>query len=183
MWPRGRTTARATDLPAAGIYGGGFEATVSTTGDGTVSITSNSVNVCIVSGLGVSYVGVGTCSLTAHVATGTNFTAADGTAQTFSIGQAVPSTPSISDLPASGNDGASYTAVVVTTGDGAVSVTSNSSDVCTVSGLDVSYVGVGTCSLTAHVATGTDFTGADGSAQSFSVGQAVPSSPTISDLP
>ncbi len=177
------STPSISDLPPSGAFGDGFTATVDTTGDGAVSVTSNSFDVCTVSGLDVSYVGVGTCSLTAHVATGTNYSAADGSAQSFDVGRAVPSTPSISDLPPSGAFGDGFTATVDTTGDGAVSVTSNSVGVCTVSGLDVSYVGVGTCSLTAHVATGTNYSAADGSAQSFDVGRAVPSTPSISDLP
>ena len=86
------TTPTISNLPASGTYGGGFTATVSTTGDGTKTVTSNSTGVCTVSGLAVSYVGVGTCSLTAHVAAGTNYTAADGSAQTFSVGKATPTT-------------------------------------------------------------------------------------------
>jgi hypothetical protein len=66
---------------------------VSTNGDGTKSVTSNSTSVCTTSGLSVFYVGVGTCSLTAHVSDGTDYTAADGPAQTFSVGLApAPST-------------------------------------------------------------------------------------------
>ena len=72
----------------------------------------------------------------------------------LTVSKLTPSTPSISNLPASGTFGGGFTATVSTTGDGAKSVTSNSTGVCTASGLVVSYVGVGTCSLTAHVAAG-----------------------------
>ena len=64
LWPA--------SMPARGL------STVATTGDGTTSVTSGSSSVCTVSGLAVSYVGVGTCKLTAHVASGTNYNAADG---------------------------------------------------------------------------------------------------------
>jgi hypothetical protein len=171
------------NLPASGTYAGGFTATVSTNGDGATSVTSNSTGVCTTSGLAVSYVGVGTCSLTDHVAAGVNYSAADGTPQTFAVGQATPSTPTISNLPASGTYAGDFTATVGTNGDGATSVTSNSTSICTVSGLVVSYVGVGTCSLTAHAATGVNYSAADGSAQTFSVGQATPTTPSISNLP
>jgi hypothetical protein len=166
------TTPTISNLPGSGIYGGGFTATVSTNGDGTQSVTSNSTGVCAASGLAVSYVGVGTCSLTAHVAAGTDYTAADGTAQTFSVGKATPSTTSIFNLPGSGIYDGRFTATVSTNGDGTRSVTSNSKGVCTASGRVVSYVGVGTCSLTAHVAAGTDYTAAHGSPQTFPVGKA-----------
>ncbi|HXZ83656.1 MAG TPA: Ig-like domain-containing protein [Acidimicrobiales bacterium] len=86
------TTPTISNLPASGTYGGGFTATVSTNGDGTKSVTSNSPSVCSASALVVSYVGVGTCSLTAHVAAGTDYGAADGSAQTFSVGQAATKT-------------------------------------------------------------------------------------------
>jgi hypothetical protein len=65
---------------------------VSTNGDGTKSVTSNSTSVCTASGLSVSYTGAGICSLTAHVGVGTVYTSADGPAQTFVVG-AAPASP------------------------------------------------------------------------------------------
>jgi hypothetical protein len=172
-----------TNLPAGGTYGGGFTAAVGTQGDGTTSITSSTGSVCTVSGTSVSYVGAGTCTLTAHVAAGTNYAAADGNPQSFSVSRATPSTPAISNLPASGTVGGGFTATVSTNGDGTTSVTSSTTSVCTASGLSVSYVGVGTCMLTAHVAVGTNYSAADGSTQSFAVAQGAPTTPTITDLP
>ncbi len=178
-------TVTISNLPASGVYNGSFSATYTVTaGDaGATSVTSNSTSVCTVSGNTVTYVGVGTCSLTANVAATTNFTAASGTAQTFNVGQATP-TVSISNLPASGVYNGSFTATyTVTAGDaGATSVTSNSTSVCTVSGNTVTYVGVGTCSLTSHVAATTNFTAASGTAQTFNVGQATPTV-SIANLP
>jgi trimeric autotransporter adhesin len=177
------TAPTISNLPASGNYGGGFSATVSTNGDGTTSVTSNSTGVCTATGLAVSYVGVGTCSLTAHVATGTDYAGGDGTAETFGVGPGAPSTPTISNLPASGDNGGGFSATVSTNGDGTTSVTSNSTGVCTATGLAVSYVGAGTCSLTAHVTEGTDYSAADGTAQTFGVDPGTPSTPVISNLP
>ena len=56
-----------------------------------------------------------------------------GAAYVFHV-PATPSTPTISNLPASGTVGGGFTATVSTTGDGVTSVTSNSSGVCTASG-------------------------------------------------
>ena len=157
------TTPTISNLPVGGTYGGGFTATVSTTGDGTRSVTSSTTSVCTTSGLTVNYVGVGTCTLTAHVALGTAFDPADGTPQSFTVGQATPTTPTISNLPVGGTYGGGFTATVSTTGDGTRSVTSSTTSVCTTSGLTVDYVGVGTCTLTAHVAAaGTDYAGTGG---------------------
>jgi len=173
------------NLPASGIYGGSSGTlNVSTISDGVTSVSSSTPLVCTASGHSASYVGVGTCTLVAHVGVGTYYNAGTGAAQSFSIGRASPSTPTISNLPVSGiYGGTSGTLNVATTGDGASSVSSSTLSVCTVSGLVATYVGVGTCTLVAHVATGTLYNSANGAAQSFSIGRAAPSTPTISNLP
>lgn len=88
------------DLPASGTYEGSFRAIVNTTGDGTKSVTSSSKSVCTVKGLVVAYVGAGTCSLTAHVSQGTDYAAANGTAQTFTVRLPKPSIVVLTSLPA-----------------------------------------------------------------------------------
>ena len=68
---------------------------------------------CTADGLNVSYVGTGICSLTAHVAAGTDYAAADGTPQTFDVSpamwpvtvtgdQAYGGSPSFTAVPDSG---------------------------------------------------------------------------------
>ena len=96
-----------------------------------------------------------------------------------------PTTPFISNLPASGSYGGSFVAVVATNGDGMKFVTSGSPTVCTVgpSGLLVRYTGVGACSLTAHVSAGSIYPQADGSPQTFTVFPGVPTTPRISNVP
>ena len=180
------TQPAITNLPSSSGVGGSFVAAVSTNGDGTKSVTSNSNLVCTVAGDGVTvtFVGVGTCSLTAHVAAGVNYAAASGTAQAFSVGPGAPTLPTISNIPPSPIFGGNFTASVSTNGDGTKSVTSNSTSVCTVAvNLTVSFVGAGSCSLTPHVAAGVNYGPADGSAQVFTVGKATPTAPTITNLP
>jgi hypothetical protein len=80
------TKPEISNLPASGTEGGGFIARISTTGDGSVSITSSTPRVCTVAGLAVSYVGVGTCTLTPQVAAGPTYAAADGGSKSFSVG-------------------------------------------------------------------------------------------------
>ena len=91
----------------------------------------------------------------------------------------VPTTPSITNLPGSGAFNGSFTPVVSTTGDGSTSVTSSTTSVCTVASGTVHYIGVGTCTLVAHVATGTNYDSADGSNQSFGVRRTTSSAPSI----
>jgi len=178
-------TVSISNLPASGTYGGSFTAQVATNGDGTTSVASNSTGVCTVSGFVVTYVGAGTCSLTASVTAGTNYAANSGSVQPFSVGQEQPSTPTISNIPTGAIFGGHFVASVSTNGDGVKSVTSSSLGVCAVGpdGITVTYVGAGPCTLTASVAAGTNFGALSGSQQSFDVGQANPTTPTITNLP
>jgi hypothetical protein len=104
----------------------------------------------------VNFTGTGTCSLTASVTAGTDYTATPGRPQTFNAYRATPTTPTIVNLPTNAVYGGSFTADVSTNTDGTVYVTSNSTSVCAVSGLTVDYVKAGTCSLTASVTDGID---------------------------
>ena len=96
---------------------------------------------------------------------------------TFGIAQATPTTPSISNLPGSGTVGGSFTPTVSTDSDGVTSVTSTTTSVCTVTAGVVSYLTAGTCTLVASVATTTNYSGATGSNQSFTVDPVTPTPP------
>src|SRR5579863_8412377 len=110
-------TISISNLPASGVYGGGFTATYSYSGNGTLteSVISNSPTICTASGSVVSYVGAGTCSLSASATATTDFTSATGSPQSFMIAKATP-TISISNLPASGVYGGGFTATYSYTG-------------------------------------------------------------------
>jgi hypothetical protein len=125
----------------------------------------------------------GDCTNVGDTCTATATYAGDATHQpssdqtSITIDPATPTTPAVSNLPASATFGDSgFTAAVTTNGDGATSVSSSTPSVCTVAGdgATVSYAGAGTCTLTAHVAAGTDYLAADGSPQSFAVQKATP---------
>ena len=167
-------TPTITNLPSSGVFGQGFTATVNTSGDGVPSVTSSTPTVCSTNGLVVTYVGVGSCALNAQVAASPNYVAGTGASQTFTIGRAVPTKPTITNIPSPANEFFGFTAIVGTTGDGTTSVTSNTPKVCSVdtNGLTVTFVGFGTCSLTPHLAQGGDYFGASGSPQTFTVQEA-----------
>jgi hypothetical protein len=84
-----------TNIPQSGVVGSSFVASVTTTGDGRRSVTTNSPDVCTVGGDGltVDFVGAGTCSLSPHVAAGINYSGADGNAQTFLVNPSSSSSP------------------------------------------------------------------------------------------
>jgi hypothetical protein len=79
------TTPTVTNVPATAYLGGSFSPLMSTTGDGTTSVTSSTNAVCVMSASTVQYVGAGTCLLTAHVAHGVLYRAADGFPQPFGV--------------------------------------------------------------------------------------------------
>jgi uncharacterized repeat protein (TIGR02543 family) len=167
-------TVSITNLPSAATYGGQFTPSYMTSGNGTVfSVTSSTTSVCTVSGSVVNFVGVGQCTLNAHVADTTSFGGGTGVAQSFMVGAAT-ATVSITNLPTSAQKGGQFTPSYTTSGDGTVfSVTPTSTSVCAVSGSVVSFVGAGTCNLTAAVAATTDYLAAT-SAESFTVKAAPP---------
>jgi hypothetical protein len=167
-------TPTITDLPSSGIFGGGLTAAVSTNGDGTKSVATTTPSVCATSGLAVTYVGVGTCTLFAQVAQGANYLGDSGATQSFTIGRATATTPTITNIPSPANEFFGFTAIVGTTGDGTTTVTSSTPKACSVAsnGLTVTFVGFGTCTLTPSVTQGPNHFGASGSAQSFPVQEA-----------
>ena len=86
------------NLPSSGIFNGSFTPTVSTDADGTTSVTSSTTSICTVANGVVSYVGVGTCTLVAHVASGTNYSNLNGESQSFAIAGSKPSAPGVPSL-------------------------------------------------------------------------------------
>jgi hypothetical protein len=135
------TTPAISNLPASPIYGSGFTAAVSTTGDGTTSVTSSTTSVCRASGRLVTFVGSGTCTLKAHVALGPNYSAAAGSDQTVTVG-ADSTTTGLATNTASqiyGHEGATRFTVTVHTANGEALPTTDSATV---------HVGTASCVAT-----------------------------------
>jgi hypothetical protein len=160
------------NIPGGAAYGGYFTPTYTYAGDGTTSVTSSTTTTCTVSGGVVNFVGAGTCTLTAHSSATANYTAANGSAQSFTVAQATP-TISINNIPNNAVFGGSFRPTFAYTGDGTASATSSTTATCTVSSGLVRFVGAGTCALTAHATAGTNYLAVNGNPQSFSIAQAV----------
>jgi hypothetical protein len=159
------------NIPVSAVYGGSFTPTFTKLGDGTPSVASLTTSTCTVAAGVVSYVGVGTCTLQASITEGTDYLAATGDPQSFTIGKA-PGSVSINNIPVSATYGGSFTPTFTKLGDGATSVVSNSTVVCTVTAGVVSFISTGTCELQASVAEGTNYLGATGVEQSFTIDKA-----------
>ena len=188
------TSVAISNLPASASYGGSFTPTVSTTGDGTTSVTSSTTSVCTVdptSGL-VSYVGAGTCTLVAHVAAGTNYASADGADQSFSVAAVAPSAPTITSVTR-GNaqatitwtdgaaNGSSITSQTIYVYEGLTLVTTKtdcSGSPCTVTGLTNGTSYTFKVSDTNHVGEGA-LSAASSPVTPAIIPAGVPSAPTI----
>ena len=172
------TSVSISNLPASAVVGDSFTPTLTTTSDGTKSVTSSDTSVCtvnLVTGV-VSFIATGTCTLVAHVASSATYEMADGADQQVSVAKASTSV-SISNLPASAVVGGSFTPTLTTSSDGVKSVTSSTTGVCTVNvGTGaVSFIATGSCTLVAHVASSTIWAAAVGQAQQVTVSAVVPS--------
>ena len=90
------------NIPVNATAGGSFAPVFSYTGDGVASVTSSTAT-CTVSAGVVSFVSAGTCTLTAQATAGTNYAAATGSPQSFSI--AANTTKTATLTPAAPNFG------------------------------------------------------------------------------
>jgi sugar lactone lactonase YvrE len=168
-------TIGVNNIPASPVYNGSFTPAYTYSGNGspTESVSSTTPGVCTVSSGVVNFGGVGTCTLTAAATATTDYAAATGAPQSFTVGQAT-ATISVSNIPASPVYNGSFTPAYTYSGNGSPteSVSSTTPGVCTVSSGVVNFGGVGTCTLTAAATATTDYAAATGAPQSFTVGQA-----------
>src|ERR1019366_468037 len=103
-----------------------------------VRFTSNTAAVCAVSGNTVTLVAVGTCSITASQAGNLRFRPATSVTQTFAVtAGAQTQTITFGPLSDATLGGAPFTLTATSTSGLAISFTSDTTPVCTVSGLTV----------------------------------------------
>ena len=149
---------------------GSISVSASASSGNPVELASNTTTVCTVSGLTVTLVTGGTCSLTASQAGDAHYSSAQ-TTQTFEVLDA-PQTITFGSLAdriwSSSTFGLSATA---TSGLG-VAFTGNTTDVCTVAGDTVTMLSAGTCSVTADQAGDSHFHAAPGVTQTFTITRA-----------
>lgn len=165
-----RTAQTITGLttPTAPTHLGGY--TVSATGGGSpnpVTFSTTTPNVCTSSGTHgatISFVGAGTCTVNADQAGNATYLPAPTASVTFTVARAAQSVTFAPASPAN----AGTTATLTATSDRGLTAftyaTTSPSTVCTVSGNQVSYVGAGTCQLTASQAGNANIESASASA-------------------
>src|SRR5258708_678474 len=119
-----------------------------------VTLTSNTNNVCTLSGNMVSLVSTGTCSITATQQGNSYYSAASPVTRTFNVLPAGKSSQTITFGALTDQTmGAAPFQIFANASSGlAVTFASNTPTVCTVSGNMVSLISTGTCSITASQA-------------------------------
>jgi hypothetical protein len=122
-----------------------------------VYATTSPASICTVSGTTLTYVGVGTCVVTANRAGDVNFSAAPEVSVSILIRSAALLDQAITGFaPASpvtlGTAPATLTAAGGASGQPIVFATTSLPTVCTVAGSVVTYIGAGTCVVTANQA-------------------------------
>jgi uncharacterized repeat protein (TIGR02543 family) len=147
-----------TNIPTSARFGGQVTLSFKASGDGTVfSVTSSTNSVCTVNGTTISFTGVGTCTLVAHVAAAGKTGAGIGSAQSFLVGRAMAKV-TITNMPPSATKGGHFTPIFKASVNGAAfTLTSVTPSICTVSGRTVHFVAVGTCDLDTTVKASAKF--------------------------
>ena len=152
--------------PASPVVFGAAPATLTATGGASgspiVFATTSLPTICTVSGSVVIFVGIGTCNLTANQAAASNYSAAPQVTASILISPApqsitgfAPTTPVVF-----GTAPATLTATGGASGNPVVFATTRLATICTVSGNVVTFVGIGTCNLTANQAAAGNYSAA-----------------------
>ena len=167
-------------VPASLVFNG--TASLSTTGgSGTGALTyAVTAGPCSVTGNILTGTGVGTCNIRATKAGDSNYNIASGTA-TVPVGKANQSitfggAPSLAigivvEVSASATSGL------------AVTLSSLTPSICTISGSTVAGVAVGTCTIAANQAGNVNFNAAPQATQSFSIGKGSQAALVVSAVP
>lgn len=157
--------------PNPALTGGTY--TVSATGGAsgnTVIFSSLTPATCTVSGTSVSLVAVGGCTVAADQAGGPDYDAAPQATQAFAISSSAQSITFTSSPPSPALTGGTYNVTATGGASGnAVTFSSLTVGVCTVSASTVSLIAIGNCTVAANQAAGNGYTAAAQATQTFTV--------------
>jgi hypothetical protein len=177
--------AFTSEPPAAATVGGATYAVTARASSGLpVSFSSGTSSVCSVSGTTVSFSGVGTCTINAEQAGDSNYDAAPEARQSFAVSVRSQDVEFTSSPPAAATVGGPTYAVAATASSGlAVSFSSGTPAVCSVSGSTVSFIGAGTCTIDINQAGSAENAAAPEAQQTFLVGKRAQPSVTLPVAP
>jgi alpha-tubulin suppressor-like RCC1 family protein len=133
-----------------------------------VSLASSTADVCTASGLQVTMVAAGVCTLTASQAGDSYYLPASSVVRSFTIAKN-PQTITFDGIADRLLSSTPFSVVASSDSGLAVSLVSSTSDVCTASGLQVTMVAVGVCTLTASQAGDSYYLPASSVVRSFTI--------------
>jgi hypothetical protein len=147
--------------PANGVVAGSSELSATASSGLAVTFAGNTPTICTVSGSTVSYVSVGTCSVTADQAGDADYNPAPQVTLNISVGLLEQTISNFSATPATGlvNGSSSLSAMAGASGN-PVTFASSTLAVCSVSGSTVNYLTAGTCTVTADQAGNVEYSAA-----------------------
>ncbi len=133
-----------------------------------VSYTASPSTVCTVSGGTATFVGAGSCTIAASQPGNTYYAAATSVSQTFTVSGAAPQTITFAAIPTQ-TVGTQLVLGATASSGLAVSYTASPSTVCTVSGGTATFVGAGSCTITASQPGNGAYAAATAVSQTFTV--------------
>jgi hypothetical protein len=145
-----------------------FTVSATATSGLTVSFSSQTTRVCTVAGTAVTLIAGGTCTIQATQAGNATYAAATSVSRSFTVTKA-SQTITFAALANQALSTASFALSATASSALAVSFTASPSTVCRVSGVTVSLVAVGTCTIQATQAGNTNYSAATPVSQSFQV--------------
>ncbi len=166
---QGSQTITGFTVPASLAVGGATGTVSGTVASGlTISYSSTTPTTCSITGTTVRGLATGTCTIAANQAGNANYTAAPQVTQNISIGIG-SQTLSFGAAPTVVVGGTGTVSATATSGL-AVTYSSTTAGVCTVSGSTVTGVGVGTCTIAANQAGNANYTAAAQVTQNIVIG-------------
>ncbi|MGO4598320.1 Ig-like domain repeat protein [Terrabacter sp. 2RAF25] len=179
-----QTITFTSSAPTSETVGGPtYAVAASATSSLPVTFTSGTSAVCSVNGSTVTFVGSGTCTVLADQAGNAAYAPATQATQSFTVAKASQAITITSAAPTNATRGGTYTVAATATSGLAVTFSSATSSVCTVSGSTVTFVGAGTCTIQADQPGNGTYAAAAQKLQSFQVVKAAQSITITSTAP
>ena len=168
--PAPQTITLTSVPPSPARVGTSYSVTGSGGGSGNPIVVTTPNTSCSVSGSVVSFLAVGTCTITANQAGNASYGAAPSVDQTFEVVKGDQTVTITTTPPDPAYVGHTYSVAATGGGSGnAVVLTTADLDACTVIGSTVTFAGAGSCQVLANQAGGADYNAAPQTVQSIPV--------------
>ena len=179
--PAPQTITFTSTPPSPAVYGGSYPVSATATSGLPVTFSvdpASAAGACKINGSGVaSFTGVGTCIIDANQGGNAYWLPAQQVQQSFTIAQAAQAITFTSTPPASPAFGSTY--AVTATGGGSgnpvtFGINSEGFGPCVISGSTVTFIGAGSCIITANQAGNADYQAAPTADQAITVPREAP---------